>query len=242
MKKTIGIVVVILTILGFIFVPKIIQSYKEQFVTDFIQDNFKEDILFVAEVMPAFCIEEEVLIKYMFDEAYLAENYDVGMEKKNVLIIGFLNKFWDGLKAAQPQNPYHTRLQKNLLAHFEEHKIAELTLENLDAKLMELYGFFTSMQGVLEESKTEDYFAEKFADTHEGEMEKPEKSKDEKSDSKDWTNSLDAGILDAGILSIHSIAKQNGSYQLAYENGCMQNFMNGLKQMILDKKYKQFSK
>lgn len=234
MKKPLIIIIGIVSlILAVVYIPKKIQSLKEQFVTEFIQDKFKEDILFLAEVMPAFCIEDEVLIKYMFDEAYLSANYDIGMEQKNVLIIGFLEEFSRGLIAARPQNDFHRALKKNMIAHFEKHKIAELTLESVDARIEELYVFFTSLEGVLEESKAEAYFSQKFVDDNKVKEEKPTISEDK---SSQWfSGKLDVGTLDAGVIAIHSIATENPNYKVAYENGCMKNFMEGLKYFILSK-------
>lgn len=241
MKKT-GLIVAVIVglIIAVFYIPKKIQSLKEQFVTKLIEDNFKEDILFLAEVMPAFCIEDEVLIKYMFDEAYLSANYDLGMEKKNVLIIGFLEEFSRGLKVAIPQNEFHRELQKNMIAHFEKHKIAELTLDNVDARIEELFVFFTSLEGVLEDSKAETYFSEKFADGNKTKEVKPNVSEEQ---SSQWfSRKLDAGTLEAGVISIHSIATKNTNYKVAYENGCMKNFMEGLKYFILSKSQRTIKK
>lgn len=219
---------------GNYFVENVVKKKKDEVIESVIKDDFSEDILFLSELLPIFCDNQEKASELF----YIFQNHDeegefVDFAKKGLAIFKKIPRKLDKMKA---NNLFQQKLKDDLVQVFKRNPIGHLSVERMmksEEIPPELEILGSDLKIVFEESNIEEYLENKFKKLTSGKysiieqasvgafFEMNEKQMDSKT----------ARVI---ISSIHDVAMQNESYQKYYEGGCLNILKNEAEMALIN--------
>ena len=213
--------------------PSLKQS-KQEAIEWYIKEVIKDDILFYAELAPAFCGNDGALsiIFYENEDTFSSNNNkEEGLRE----VVRIIENAEARLKKIKATDKFHEKLKRNLISALKATSPKKLLSKNMKTAGMEYRNIVTTLRHAFWKSGAEPYYIEKIKNSFQNA--KIEFSVKDKIAINVLSSDYDESDTKFFIGTLNEIAMQNKSYKTYYDKGCLDLFVFELtKHMIRDLK------